>query len=759
MNKLDSVNLSKYLSIIGIITGLSILFVGFWWGLVHFEQPFNFKGIVFLHHQFPALLLFDLIPLVFFAGGYLVGQRYGKYIVETELLLKKEVRKSHKVLEFTNNLINDHLDAAYEFVDENDKLGKSLINLRDNLKNNKLIEINRRKEDEQRNWVAEGLAKFSEILRLNNDNINDLSYNIINSLVKYLQANQGGFFILHEEGSQKYFEMTASYAFDRKKFADKRIEWGDGLIGTCAIEKKTVYMTDIPDDYVLITSGLGKANPRSLIIAPLIINNEVHGVIEFASFKKFEKFEIEFVEKVAESIASTIATVKINMRTAQLLRESQEQAEILAAQEEQMRQNMEELQATQEEAARQNEKFITFANSVNHTLIRSEFLPDGTLIYANTKFVQKLGYTDNMDVEGKHISMFINKKDSEWFESIWESLNHGSEHFEGDVKLQTKQNKDLWTMATFTCVKKNNLVERILFLAIDTTDQKKQSLDFEAQIDALNRSSLKAEFSPEGDTLDCNERFLSTMEFTLEEVSNKMIFDFLPREELNTFHDIWENLISGHPFQGQLRHILKTGEEKWFRCTLSAVNDMYGEVNKVIYISNEITKEKLMEIESQRQTEQLREQEEKLRQAGAELSRKLDKAKAEMEQQYKEVEKVKIRNERTLEGALDAIVTINQEGRIEFFNKAAEALWGMPRKDVLGMNIKVLFSEENMKSDDFVKKLVTPDSDKLIGQRKEVKITNSDGVDSPVLVLLSEAKVDDENTYTAFIQNIEVELF
>jgi PAS domain S-box-containing protein len=355
--------------------------------------------------------------------------------------------------------------------------------------------------------------------------------------------------------------------------------------------------------------------------------------------------------------------------------------------------------------------------------------------------------------------MFINKKDSEWFDSIWEGLNHGSEHFEGDVKLQTKQNKDLWTMATFTCVKKNNSVERILFLAIDTTDQKKQSLDFEAQIDALNKSSLKAEFSPEGDTLDCNERFLTTMDFSQEEITNKTIFDLLPREELNTFREIWENLITGHPFQGQLKHITKLGDEKWFRSTLSSVNDMYGEVNKVIYIANEITKEKLMEIESQMQTEQLRIQEEKLRQAGADLSRKLEKAKAEMEQQYKEGEKVKIRNERTLEGALDAIVTINQEGRIEFFNKAAENLWGMTRKEVMGMNIKVLFSEQNIKDDDFVFNLVTPGTDKLIGQRKEVRITNSEGVDSSVLILLSEAKVDDENTYTAFIQNIEVELF
>src|SRR5208283_2507595 len=139
--------------------------------------------------------------------------------------------------------------------------------------------------------------------------------------------------------------------------------------------------------------------------------------------------------------------------------------------------------------------------------------------------------------------------------------------------------------------------------------------------------------------------------------------------------------------------------------------------------------EKVMEIETQRQTEQLRIQEEQLRMVGAELSRKLDKAKAEMEQQYKEVEKVKIRNERTLEGALDAIVTINQEGRIEFYNHAAENLWGLPRKEAIGMNIKTLFSATNIKIDEFISNLVTPGAKKLIGQRKEVKIMNHDGND------------------------------
>ena len=743
---------------IGFLTGFAVLLLIIAISLFDKDLPFTISGIFELHKNIPAFWIIDFLPLILGSMFYYTGNIFSQNLILTQTKLNNELSKSQKTLDFTQHLIQDKLSTEFE-VGEDDQIGKALINLRDNLLKNKNIEILRRKEDDQRNWVAEGLAKFSEILRKNNDNLNDLAYSIINNLVKYINANQGGFFILQDQDEERYFEMIACYAFDRKKFADKRVPWGDGLIGSCALEKKTIYMSNVPNDYVTITSGLGKANPSCLLIVPLIVNDENHGVLEIASFKTFEPFEIEFVEKVAESIASTISTVKINVRTARLLKESQEQAEVLASQEEQMRQNMEELQATQEEAARQNEKFISFTNSVNHTLIRAEFLIDGTLIYANNKFIQKLGYKDTSEVEGRQISMFINRKDKELFDQIWIEIIRGKEHFEGDIKLQTRQGKDLWTMATLTPQKKDDEVDRIIFLAIDTTDQKKQSLDFEAQIEALNRSSLKAEITPDGDILDCNEKFLITFGFSPEEISNKTIFDLIAREEFNSFKEIWENVNNGVPFQGQIKSITKSNDEKWFRGTLSVVNDMYGEVSKVIYIANDITKEKLMEIESQKQTEQLKIQEEKLRQSGAELSRKLEKAKAEMELQYKEVEKVKIRNERTLEGALDAIVTINQEGRIEFFNKAAEDLWGLPRKETTGMNVKVLFSEVNIREDEFTKAYVTPGSEKIIGQRKEIKITNKNGDDIPVLFLLSEAKVDDENTYTAFIQNIEVELF
>ena len=525
------------------------------------------------------------------------------------------------------------------------------------------------------------------------------------------------------KSGEKYFQQTAAYAYDRKKFANKRVEWGEGLIGTSALERKTIFLTEIPDNYLNITSGLGKANPHCIVIVPLIFNDEIHGAMELASFKKFESFEIEFIEKIAESIASTLSSVKTNLRTAELLKESREQGEILATQEEQMRQNMEELQTTQEEAARQSEKFISFTNSVNHTLIRAEYFTDGTLIYANTKFLNKLGYTSNIEVEGKHISMFINKKDREWFEPLWEELAEGGKHFEGYMKHVTKQGQDLWTMATYTCVRReDDSVERILFLAIDTTEQKKQSLDYEGQIDALNRSSIKVEMQPEGRISHANELFLNAINYTDKEVIGKKVFDFIHRDDLDTFKVTWKNILGGQPFMGQIRKVDKNNEVKWFRGTYTAVMDMYGDVSKVVFIANDITKEKQMEFETARQNDQLRVQEEKLRLAGEELTKKLAEAKEEMKLQFAEIERIKIRNELTLEGALDAIITINQVGSIEFFNKAAEDLWGIERKEAIGNNVKILFSKTSIKNDDFVAKYVTPGAEKLVGVRKEVSI-------------------------------------
>jgi len=237
---------------------------------------------------------------------------------------------------------NLSIDLENKAVEDGDSLALSLISMRDQMK--KIAD-----EEKQRNWATEGLARFVDILRTKNDDLKELADIIISSIIKYMNANQGSLYVINEDDPANInLELIACYAYNRKKYLTQRIGLGEGLVGQAVLEKATVYMTNLPPDYLKISSGLGEALPRNLLIVPLIVNEKVYGVIEMASFNKFENHHREFIERLAESIASTISTVRINQHTRKLLAETQEQTEKMRGQEEEMRQNMEELTATQE---------------------------------------------------------------------------------------------------------------------------------------------------------------------------------------------------------------------------------------------------------------------------------------------------------------------------------------------------------------------------------------------------------------------------
>lgn len=365
-------------------------------------------------------------------------------------------------------------ETDYDPLSEDDALGNSLLNMRDDLKKAYKEENRRKREDEIRNWSAQGIAKFSDILRQNNDDIQKLSYNIVDNLINYVDAIQGAIYILsnNENNEEQYYEMTAAVAYGREKMVDRRIEMEEGLIGRCAFEKETVYLKEIPKNYVRITSGLGDANPNVLLLTPLKLNNEIFGVLEIVSFNEFEKHQIEFVEKVGENIASTISSVRINQRTAKLLEESRQKGEELASQEEEMRQNMEELQATQEESTRREAEMQDTIDAINNTLGNFDLDMNGYIISANDKYADLIGKKLEEIIGKEHVKLLSeDKNDPEHYEEIWNGLRNGIPS-EIELKYNTGE-QSVWLKESFTPVKNaDGEYEKVVTLVFNISDKR-----------------------------------------------------------------------------------------------------------------------------------------------------------------------------------------------------------------------------------------------------------------------------------------------
>ena len=326
---------------------------------------------------------------------------------------------------FAKEIGTGNLEAKYEALSNNDMLGNALVDMRTSLNRAQQDEEGRRVQEDEQKWATTGFARFGELLRNNTDNMEVFTYSVISELVKYTNSNQGAIFLLDSEDDEdKFLMMSSCYAYERKKYIDKRIELGENLVGQCYLEGESIFMTDVPDSYVSITSGLGDSNPRSLLLVPLMFNENVYGVIELASFEVFDQYKISFIEKVAESIASTISTVKVNLRTIKLLEDSKLKSEELAAQEEEMRQNMEELQTTQEESARREVEMNGILSALDSSFFVGEFDLSGNILSVNDKALELLGVS-RTNAEGQNLRNFIKDQEIDKFDELWEKVIDG----------------------------------------------------------------------------------------------------------------------------------------------------------------------------------------------------------------------------------------------------------------------------------------------------------------------------------------------
>lgn len=289
--------------------------------------------------------------------------------------------------EFAQQIGNGNFNSPYEVIGDNDTLGLSLVDMRQ-----RLVCVS--EEDRKRNWVSEGMAKFSDILRQNQQDLYALSDDILAYLINYLEANQGAIYLVNDSEEEDYLEQVAIYAWGKKRYIKNRLEVGEGVAGQVWRERLSIYLTEIPDGYVQITSGLGHANPSSILVVPLQLNEEIYGIIEVASLKKYESYQIEFIEKLAENIASTISASQASHKTRVLLDQTQRQSELTKAQEEEMRQTMEEVQATTEEMERKEQQYIKQIEKLEAAIENSQISKEEKALIFKIEEDEKLNQTE-----------------------------------------------------------------------------------------------------------------------------------------------------------------------------------------------------------------------------------------------------------------------------------------------------------------------------------------------------------------------------
>jgi len=213
---------------------------------------------------------------------------------------------------FARQIGEGNLDSQFKLLSEQDNLGNSLLEMRNSLRQARDEEARRQLENKRRQWAAEGLAVLGDIIRMGSGRTKEMMTDVLKKLTEYVDAVMGGIFVLNDKDKDNvYLEQMASVAYQKSKFIKNIVYPGDGLVGTCFLEKEKIFLTKLPEHYIEVHTGLGEANPKNLLLIPLVMDNNVLGVLEIASMELFEEYQIDFIERLAQSLAIAIASYRI----------------------------------------------------------------------------------------------------------------------------------------------------------------------------------------------------------------------------------------------------------------------------------------------------------------------------------------------------------------------------------------------------------------------------------------------------------------
>jgi len=464
--------------------------------IVRSQVSFSLSGIIQIHKSNPVLWIADLIPLLVIFLVYMIDRKLSHEKQKFDSQIHERDARLNAMAEFSTQIGEGNYNAKLDLTSEKDILGQSLLSMRDNLLTN-------HKKESEENWIAAGKEKISNILRLHNK-IEQLSDQVIAQLVNYINVVQGAMYLFQED--KKVLTNIATYAYNRKKYITQEFGIGHGLIGQCAYEMDYVYRTEIPEDYVTITSGiLGDQKPQSILLIPLITDEKLQGVMEFASVEaSIPELTIRFLKELGEIIARTVFNLQVTHRTEQLLKESQQMTIELRENEEQLRQNAEEMRATQEELQKSNEqlesKILEVENAQkrlyslleNASEIISIYEENMVMKYESPSVTKILGFTPEEMMGGKDMDRLTRKGESAMRNMFKQLLASPDEPVSIQYTYMKKNGQKIFLETTGRNLLEDPAIKGIILNSTDITERKRAEREerLKSKMQSLSENSL-----------------------------------------------------------------------------------------------------------------------------------------------------------------------------------------------------------------------------------------------------------------------------
>lgn len=528
------------------------------------------------------------------------------------------VQALRRTADFAHRIGAGDYKADFKPLSDKDILGTSLINMRNNIQESE-------KKDKERNWIVTGLAQIGEILR-SHDSLEELGDSITAFVTEKINAIQGAFYVVNDDDEDNVFiEMKASYAYNKKKFLNGKYKFAQGLIGQAAIEQSTILRTEIPDDYVTITSGLlGEQKPKCLLIVPLITDEKVFGSLEFAGFEKFNDSQVKFVQELSLTIARTIFNIKVNERTRRLLTESQKMSNELQQQQEILRQNAEEMEATQEELKRTNHRLEEQIEEVNRTQKRMQLLlenasevitiyeEDGTVRYISPSVRKILGYSQEEMIGSKNVKHVH----ADWVEAVSQMFKDLLANPAEPAMIQytsiRRDGQPIWLEATGNNLLSDPAIQGIIVNSRDITERRRAEMEerMRTKMQALSENSpdLISRFDKNGNVFYINPVIENYTGKNAEQYVNKK---FNEMELPATIEEQWERILLA---------VSQTNEKLSLEMDFpSLMGQRVMQVNaipefddkeileSILVVSHDITERKLIELEVQSKNKKITE--------------------------------------------------------------------------------------------------------------------------------------------------------